>query len=572
MNHTFEQSPNGLCAMCGLSLRLCTKAQERRNQKAASETLSKQAVVFGQQIPASCQVVQMGTTSRTTAIVTTSGQVYTWGEDCLGLGRKVSSTSDAHQVNLVPALRAHFVAKISCGENHILALLHTFICWSWGENDHGQLGHGHSRVSEDPHVIEGRLKGRVVIDVVAAKDSSFASTLGGEVFMWGDNTHYVMEESSLVKESGHFGHFLPEEYARVPSITTPVQLKEKRGYRGEDPHFDAEEEPTDEDVSIAVDPSGNLKIFESKSSLEVLSATISQEAVSSMTQENADLRYRLKELQNKYDFIDYSQAEMPAKWAKNEELKTLETEIQRLQRLLEGSVKESNDFKSQIIRLEQELQSLEDDKRTFTAQQEMRWEQLKNQYSGSPTEDGAGTTVNDSLLQTAMMSGKTDDQIQGKKKKIKEFQEELEHHRRAEDTLRQQINVHNGMKFIIRKDMAYSKFDFGSENEQHRIDELLKMQEDINDLKVISAIQPPISREELEAIITGVSTKRSQLVNLAYPVPSALFDAVSKTRSVLVSHLELLGYLLHIKEVDPERRMMVDDQIMEDFSWGPKTA
>ena len=564
MEHQFEKSPNGLCAICGLSLRLCTKAQEKRNQRKAAEAANKQAVVFGQQISPTSQVVQLATTALVTIVVTSSGQVFSWGEDCKALGRKVNSAADAHQVNLVPALRAHFVAKVACGENHVLALLHNFTLWSWGENESGQLGLGHSREAEEPRLVEGRLKGRVVIDVVAWKDTSFAATLGGVVFLWGDNTHPIMQETGIERVSGHYGHFLPEETARLMYITTPVIVTDKNLYMGEE---EKKKEVQHEDVSIAVDYEGNLHLYNSNSSLEVLSASISQEAVSSMTQENADLRERIRELQSKYDFIDYNHDAMPAEWNKSEDLKTLEIEIKRMNDLLQASESNSSQLKKSIAEIQGKLQEFRRKKTDWSSKQEDSWQQLKQQYSS--TEDTTDPTATNGLQEITSDSSTADEEIAKLEGDLNRKQEELDANRGKEDILKAQIKVHNGMKFIIRKHIAYQSFSYGSENEQHRIDELLQIQEEVNNLKIISEIQPPMSREKLQAIAADLKIEQNKLESLTYPASSALFDAVGKTRNMLLSHLQLLRFLLFIKEIDPERRMTVDEQVLEDFSWGP---
>jgi len=565
MSHLFEQSPNGLCLVCGLSLRLCTKAQEKRNQRAATEILSKQAVIFGQQIPPTCQVVQLVTTAQVALVVTSSGQVFTWGEDCKALGRKVNSVADAYQVNLVPALRAHFVAKVACGESHVLALLHNFTLWSWGENDSGQLGLGHSREVEDPRLVEGRLKGRVVIDAVAWKDTSFAATLGGTVFLWGDNTHPIMQDTGIEQASGHYGHFLPDETARLTHITTPVVVAEKKEYTGED---EAEEVELDEDVSIAVDFEGNLHLYNSKSNLEVLSASISQEAVSSMTQENADLRERIRELQSKYDYIDYNQDDMPAEWVKSEDLKTLEVEMKRLHDLLEASEDNSSQLRSRIQEILEKQQKLKQSKVDWSTEQEQRWGELKQQYST------AGETTNpkatDELLSIANQSSKSDEDMAKLEVELKQRREKLAANQEEEEVLKAQINIHSGMKFIVRKHIAYQGFNYDTDNEQHRIDELLEIQEEVNGLKLITALQPPLTRDQVQTIAADVAMVRTRLQSLTYPASSALFDAVEKTRNMLLAHLRLLGILVFVKEIDPERRMTVEEQVLEDFSWGTK--
>ncbi|KAL6006112.1 hypothetical protein ACLOJK_040158 [Asimina triloba] len=56
----------------------------------------------------------------------------------------------------------HTVVKVACGNEHVVALVSTgetysgddLICYSWGNNNHGQLGHGDRESRSHPQVIE----------------------------------------------------------------------------------------------------------------------------------------------------------------------------------------------------------------------------------------------------------------------------------------------------------------------------------------------------------------------------------------------------------------------------------
>ena len=92
------------------------------------------------------------------ALVTTSGEVWTWGAgSCgqLGLGEDVDVETGKHVIGRftsrtsptpVTAVEAfaphHRVVAISCGGNHTLALSSTGRVLAWGSNSHGQLGVG----------------------------------------------------------------------------------------------------------------------------------------------------------------------------------------------------------------------------------------------------------------------------------------------------------------------------------------------------------------------------------------------------------------------------------------------
>jgi TBC1 domain family member 14 len=83
------------------------------------------------------------------ALVADSGDVYTWGctlNGKLGHGR-VNNTPDRYDVaspRLVEGLSDALVVDISCGYHHTIALDVDGVIYSWGKNDHGQLGIGNT--------------------------------------------------------------------------------------------------------------------------------------------------------------------------------------------------------------------------------------------------------------------------------------------------------------------------------------------------------------------------------------------------------------------------------------------
>lgn len=96
-----------------------------------------------------------------------------------------------HQVEL---LRAVNIRQVACGALHSMALSADGKVYSWGSNDGGRLGHGHSRAQEQiakPAMVRGCLDKLVVLAIacgtwhsacIAAEDSSAVS---GRVFTWG---------------------------------------------------------------------------------------------------------------------------------------------------------------------------------------------------------------------------------------------------------------------------------------------------------------------------------------------------------------------------------------------------
>ncbi|XP_023758647.1 ultraviolet-B receptor UVR8 [Lactuca sativa] len=52
----------------------------------------------------------------------------------------------------------HTVVKVACGSEHIVALAKNedgiLVCYTWGNNNHGQLGLGHTETSPNPQIVE----------------------------------------------------------------------------------------------------------------------------------------------------------------------------------------------------------------------------------------------------------------------------------------------------------------------------------------------------------------------------------------------------------------------------------
>ncbi|CAH1429339.1 unnamed protein product [Lactuca virosa] len=52
----------------------------------------------------------------------------------------------------------HTVMKVACGSEHIVALAKNedgiLVCYTWGSNNHGQLGLGHTETSPNPQIVE----------------------------------------------------------------------------------------------------------------------------------------------------------------------------------------------------------------------------------------------------------------------------------------------------------------------------------------------------------------------------------------------------------------------------------
>ena len=80
------------------------------------------------------------------------------------------------------------VAAVSAGGSHSFAITADGAVWSWGYGDYGQLGHGDQQHQLLPKKIEA-LTGQHVVAVSAGACHSLAITADGAVFTWGQGEH-----------------------------------------------------------------------------------------------------------------------------------------------------------------------------------------------------------------------------------------------------------------------------------------------------------------------------------------------------------------------------------------------
>lgn len=107
-----------------------------------------------------------------TAVVTEDGHLYTFGggeHGQLGHNDRVNKVKPT----LVNALEGLFVSQITCGWSHSVALTSTGRVYTWGNGDHGKLGHGSGRKVSIPHMVE-KLKDYRVVRVASYNEHTAA--------------------------------------------------------------------------------------------------------------------------------------------------------------------------------------------------------------------------------------------------------------------------------------------------------------------------------------------------------------------------------------------------------------
>ncbi|XP_035182202.1 probable E3 ubiquitin-protein ligase HERC3 [Oxyura jamaicensis] len=100
------------------------------------------------------EIVQIACGDRHSLALSRGGELFTWGQNAcgqLGVGRQVTLTP---KPQLVEGLKGIPLAQIAAGGAHSIAVSLSGAVYSWGKNDFGQLGLGHTEDKDYPSYIE----------------------------------------------------------------------------------------------------------------------------------------------------------------------------------------------------------------------------------------------------------------------------------------------------------------------------------------------------------------------------------------------------------------------------------
>ncbi|CAN2388977.1 E3 ubiquitin-protein ligase HERC3 [Pristimantis euphronides] len=116
------------------------------------------------------------------------GQLFSWGAGSEG---QLGHSTTEHSVpipRLIKKLNPQKILQVSCGNQHCLALSDDGQLFTWGQNDHGQLGLGEEFTQQSSPQRVKSLEGIPLAQVTAGGYHSFALSLSGAVFGWGKNS------------------------------------------------------------------------------------------------------------------------------------------------------------------------------------------------------------------------------------------------------------------------------------------------------------------------------------------------------------------------------------------------
>ncbi|XP_068797623.1 E3 ISG15--protein ligase HERC5 isoform X2 [Struthio camelus] len=100
---------------------------------------------------------------------------------------RTTASANHFETRLLKELGNRHIVQIACGDHHSMALSREGELFAWGQNTHGQLGVG-AQVAHtpEPQLVEG-LKGIALAQIAAGGAHSLAVSLSGAVYSWGKN-------------------------------------------------------------------------------------------------------------------------------------------------------------------------------------------------------------------------------------------------------------------------------------------------------------------------------------------------------------------------------------------------
>ncbi|KAJ0078500.1 hypothetical protein Patl1_22839 [Pistacia atlantica] len=132
----------------------------------------------------SCRVKTIAAAKHHTVLANEGGGVFTWGSNREGqLG--YTSVDTQPTPRRVSSLKSRIIA-VAAANKHTAVVSESGEVFTWGCNREGQLGYGtsHSASNYTPRLVE-YLKGKVLVGVAAAKCHTLVLGVDGEVYTWG---------------------------------------------------------------------------------------------------------------------------------------------------------------------------------------------------------------------------------------------------------------------------------------------------------------------------------------------------------------------------------------------------
>ncbi|KRX04844.1 Regulator of chromosome condensation 1/beta-lactamase-inhibitor protein II [Pseudocohnilembus persalinus] len=149
-------------------------------------------------------VAQLETRKSVSALITKDGKVYTWGKNKYRVLGIISNDTNITLPTQVQELDNVNIVQISCGVTHMMALDSDGKVYSWGNTEHGKLGHSyeveerkgskthyytnsHLQIGAHPKQVEGLPENTKIVQISCGFQHSVLLSDKGEVFTLGLN-------------------------------------------------------------------------------------------------------------------------------------------------------------------------------------------------------------------------------------------------------------------------------------------------------------------------------------------------------------------------------------------------
>lgn len=119
----------------------------------------------------------------TVAVSTSRGHAYSWGWGDFGrLGH--GDSTDVFLPRQIAFFEGRKVVRVACGDTHTLAVTDDGGLYTFGRNQNGQLGLGHTNDGLSPQLVTA-LQGQRIASVACGSEHSLAATEQGRAYAWG---------------------------------------------------------------------------------------------------------------------------------------------------------------------------------------------------------------------------------------------------------------------------------------------------------------------------------------------------------------------------------------------------
>ena len=153
-------------------------------------------------LPATATVTSVATGSDYTCALTSSGNIWCWGDNSagqLGDGTFTQSSVPVQVLNPSGDAALSGVIAIAAGQNHTCAVAGDGSALCWGDNSHGELGNGSFLGSNLPVPVSGLTS--TVAAISAGSYFTCAVTTGETALCWGEDSSGQLGGGSAVGDS-----------------------------------------------------------------------------------------------------------------------------------------------------------------------------------------------------------------------------------------------------------------------------------------------------------------------------------------------------------------------------------